>query len=182
MTIYAIEGGKYSDRYLEGYCTTEENALQVIARLNSEHNTYDEFRMIEIECLDNLASAKKKIRYAFSFVCDIYGHDLWGEKEGVPTIAEHKVEHKVNFQKKKYLCEHGHRRERPVARREHQGRRNPGGIQVRPDFPLRRTRREPRAPHYRWRQEPGSGSGQGQAAYALPGLPAPQLFRSSQGT
>ena len=94
MTIYAIEGGEYSDRYLEGYCTTKENADYVIARLNSEHK-YDEFRAIEIECIDNLA-VRKKIRYKYSFYSDLSGNNVRGT-EGIPTIEEHYVKHTIDY-------------------------------------------------------------------------------------
>jgi len=95
MTIYAIEGGEYSDRYLEGYCTTKENADYVIARLNSEHE-YDEFHAIEIECIDNLA-VRKKIRYKYTFCSDLSGNHILGTREGIPTIEEHYVKHTINY-------------------------------------------------------------------------------------
>ena len=94
MTIYAIEGGEYSDRYLEGYCTTKENADYVVARLNSEHK-YDEFRVKEIECIDNLA-VRKKIRYKYSFYSDLSGNRIRGTRDGIPTIEEHYVKHNIN--------------------------------------------------------------------------------------
>ena len=95
MMIYAIEGGEYSDRYLEGYCTTKENADHVIARLNSEHK-YTDFRIIEIECIDNLA-VKKKIRYKYSFYSDLRGNNLNGDREGTPVIEEHYVKHNIYY-------------------------------------------------------------------------------------
>lgn len=95
MMIYAIEGGEYSDRYLEGYCTTKENADHVIARLNSEHE-YDEFHAIEIECIDNLA-VRKKIRYKYLFYSDLRGNHVHGTREGIPTIEEHYVKHSIDY-------------------------------------------------------------------------------------
>lgn len=98
MNIYAVEGGAYSDRYLEGYCTTKENADHVIARLNSEHK-YTDFRIIEIECIDNLA-VHKKIRYKYTFYSDLLGKHLIGDSEyrvGTPVVEEHYVIHNIDY-------------------------------------------------------------------------------------
>jgi len=103
MMIYAIEGGEYSDRYLEGYCTTKDNADHVIARLNSEHEYY-EFRAIEIECIDNLA-VRKKIRYKYSFYSDLFGNNVRGTRKGIPTIEEHYVEHTIDYHKNQIKIE-----------------------------------------------------------------------------
>lgn len=101
MTIYAIEGGEYSDRYLEGYCTTKENADHVIARLNSEHK-YTDFRIIEIECIDNLA-VHKKIRYKYTFYSDLSGNDIYGDEEGIPILEKHYVKHNIDYRRNQIM-------------------------------------------------------------------------------
>lgn len=59
-TIYIIEAGEYSDYYVLGYCSTEEQAEKAVAFRNCGITNKD-YRYSELDCLDDEAAQVDKI-------------------------------------------------------------------------------------------------------------------------
>lgn len=59
-TIYIIEAGEYSNYYVLGYCSSEEQAEKVVAFRN-RGITNEDYRYSELDCLDDEATQVDKI-------------------------------------------------------------------------------------------------------------------------
>ena len=64
--IYIIEAGAYSDYYVLGYCSTEEQAKKAVA-FHNRGNTNDDYRYSELDCLDDEAAQVDKIYVVYDF-------------------------------------------------------------------------------------------------------------------
>lgn len=87
-TIYAIACGQYSDKYIEGYCTTRELAEKVVALRNKSIN--DDYRVEELDCLDDIGAQIEHIyfRYRFRFVPVTNGWSVGIYKENTTYVKE----------------------------------------------------------------------------------------------
>lgn len=67
-TMYLIVAGHYSDKFTDGYCTTRELAEKVCA-LRNGGSPYNDYRVEEVECLDDSGAQVERIytNYSFSF-------------------------------------------------------------------------------------------------------------------
>lgn len=69
MSVWIITSGEYSDYCVIGYCTTEEQAIQVCASHNAKKTKWgDPYEYAEVECMDgNWVVGPVFYRYGFTF-------------------------------------------------------------------------------------------------------------------